>query len=237
MKNFPISDDGQALTATAVSAAQAFSAAAVRVAVATDVVIHNPGPLPIRVRTGSAGVAAGAQSMLVPPNSVQAFAKGNATHIAAVTESGSQPFTVWLGQGSVLASAAAGGDVIVSGSGRRAGVVYEEAPPAYNQQQLATTVIDHDNYKAVPAGSTNMVLAQSGLGAIGDFLTHVIVSVDDPATSAVVIKDGLVTVFSLPANRSSGMDHSTLPTFGSSKNGAWNITTGAGVSCYALGRF
>lgn len=99
MKNFPLSDDGQAITATAVSTTTALAGAPERVAAAQDVMFHNPGPLAIRVRAGGAGVVATQLSMLIPPNSLQAFAKGSATHIAAVTNSGSQPFTVWLGEG------------------------------------------------------------------------------------------------------------------------------------------
>lgn len=99
MRNFSISRDGQPLTATATSTPQALAGDATLVASAQDVMFHNPGPLDIRVRAGGADVVATAQSMLVPANSLQAFAKGSATHIAAITASGSQAFTVWLGEG------------------------------------------------------------------------------------------------------------------------------------------
>ena len=99
MRNFSIARDGLTLTATAASSAAALPGDPALVAAAQDVMLWNPGPLPIYVRAGAADVVATQQSMLVPPGTLQPFAKGSATHIAAITAGGSQPFMVWVGEG------------------------------------------------------------------------------------------------------------------------------------------
>ena len=116
--------------------------------------------------------------------------------------------------------------------------VYETAPAGYDQQQLALTTIDPPSRQVIAAGSTDTVLAQSGLGAIGDYISHLIVVVATAATAQVQIKDGsgtAVTVF--PNSPGGGIGTYTIPSLGASLAGAWKITTGAGVSVIARGRF
>lgn len=99
LNNWPIyGPDGISITATAASAAT-LVAADPRGVNAEDVMLYNPGPLAVYVRAGGADVVATLQSMFVPPQTLQPFAKGSATHIAAITAGGSQPFTVWVGEG------------------------------------------------------------------------------------------------------------------------------------------
>jgi hypothetical protein len=169
MNNFPITADGQALTATAVSAPQPFAGAAERAAAAQDVLIYNPGPLAIHVRAGAADVVATTASMLVPPNSLQAFAKGSATHIAALSESGSQPYTVWIGEGTFSTSyAGPRGDIVDVAADRKAQFTYESAPAGYNQQQKAITTVNHAGYQHVGALSTAVGATTNAAGyAIG----------------------------------------------------------------------
>lgn len=238
MKNFPISGDGQALTATAASSAQALSGPAERVTAAPDVLIYNPGPLAIHVRTGAADVVATAQSMLVPPNALQAFAKGNTTHIAALSESGDQDYTVWLGEGFVFASfAGPRGDVLDGSSGRQALVVYEDAPPGFSEQQKALTVISPPDYVTAAASQADAALGATG-GAAGDWLDELIIVVATAATAAVSVKDGSGSAISVfPNSPGGGIGTYRVPGLGASKNGPWKVTTGAGVSVIARGRF
>ena len=120
----------------------------------------------------------------------------------------------------------------------KAALTYESAPAGYDQQQLALTTIDPPSMQVIAAGSTDTVLAQSGLGAIGDYISHLVVVVATAATAQVQIKDGsgsAVTVF--PNSPGGGIGTYTIPSLGASLVGAWKITAGAGVSVIARGRF
>ena len=120
----------------------------------------------------------------------------------------------------------------------KAALTYESAPAGYDQQQLALTTIDPPSRQVIAAGSTDTVLAQSGLGAIGDYISHLVVVVATAATAQVQIKDGsgsAVTVF--PNSPGGGIGTYVIPSLGASLAGEWKITTGAGVSVIARGRF
>lgn len=98
MKNWPITQDGQAVTATATSAATALAGATV--VAAEDVMIDNPGPNDVYVRAGGSTVAATLASLRVPAGSLQPYRKGaGTTHIAMITRSGSQAVVLHVGDG------------------------------------------------------------------------------------------------------------------------------------------
>lgn len=89
-------------------------------------------------------------------------------------------------------------------------------------------------YEHVPASQTAQVLG--GTGAKGDYLHRLVCSVSTSATGNVVILDG------------SGFSHTILPALAGvtthdievnavSRNGAWKVTTGAGVEVLAMGIF
>jgi hypothetical protein len=91
-------------------------------------------------------------------------------------------------------------------------------------------------YETVAAGQTDQVLGATG-GA-GDYLHSLICVVATAATSAVSIKDGAGSAISvLPDNVGGGIGTYTVPLGLASADGAWKITTGAGVSVVAAGRF
>lgn len=115
---------------------------------------------------------------------------------------------------------------------------YETAPAGYDQQQNALMTIDPPARQVIAAGQTDVVLAQSGLGAVGDTISHLIIVVATAATAQVQIKDGAgsaVTVF--PNSPGGGIGTYVVPSLGPSLAGAWKISTGAGVSVIARGRF
>lgn len=114
-------------------------------------------------------------------------------------------------------------------------LIYEAAPVAYDQQQEALVTIDPPSRQEIAAGQTDVVI---GTGAPGDYISHLIVIVETAATAQVQIKDGggsAVTVF--PNDPGGGKGTYVIPSIGASLAGAWKITTGAGVSVIARGRF
>jgi hypothetical protein len=91
-------------------------------------------------------------------------------------------------------------------------------------------------YATVAASQTNQILGT--IGAIGDYLGSLTVVVATPATAQVQIKDGAnaaITVF--PNSPGGGISTYTVPINAKSISGAWQVTTGAGVSVIATGNF
>ena len=72
-------------------------------------------------------------------------------------------------------------------------------------------------------------------GAAGDMLVRVIATVTTTATSTLTIIDGSTSIPLIPANASQGVYSLTVEA--QSLNGAWKITTGAGVSAVVVGNF
>lgn len=92
------------------------------------------------------------------------------------------------------------------------------------------------DYETVAAGQTDQALGVTG--AAGDFLHRLLCIVTTAATSQVQIKDGsgaAITV--LPNNVGGGVGTYPLEFNIRSTNGAWKITTAAGVAVVAAGRF
>lgn len=92
------------------------------------------------------------------------------------------------------------------------------------------------DYETVAAGQTDQVLGVTG--AVGDFLHKVIIVVATAATAATSIKDGGGSAISLlPNSPGGGIGVYSVELNIVSKNGAWKVTTGAGASVIAVGRF
>lgn len=91
-------------------------------------------------------------------------------------------------------------------------------------------------YETVAASQTNQVMGATG--AAGDYLDKLICVVSTAATSQVQIKDGAGTAITiLPNNVGSGVGTVVINVGLKSTTGAWQITTGAGVSVIATGLF
>jgi len=92
-------------------------------------------------------------------------------------------------------------------------------------------------YEHVAASATAQVLGTTG--AIGDYIHRLVCTVTTSATGNVVIVDGtgagILTHTVLPAN--SGIGCYDIELNAVSANGAWKITTGAGVEVMAVGIF
>jgi methionine-rich copper-binding protein CopC len=94
-------------------------------------------------------------------------------------------------------------------------------------------------YEHVAAGQTAQVLGTTG--AVGDYLHRIVCTVTTGATGNVVIVDGsgagILTHTIVPASASLVPGVYNVELNAVSANGAWKITTGAGVEVMALGIF
>lgn len=113
-------------------------------------------------------------------------------------------------------------------------VAVRTIPGADAAKDLLRTSEASDEYETVAAGATAQVLGATG--GVGDILGRLNVCVTTSGTATVTVTDGGLTgVVVVPAGAPVGAF--TL-TFGArSVNGAWKITTGAGVSVWATGVF
>ena len=94
-------------------------------------------------------------------------------------------------------------------------------------------------YEHVAASSSAQVLGTTG--AVGDYLHRIICTVTTAATGNVLIVDGtgagILTHTVVPASQGGGIGVYNVEINAVSANGAWKITTGAGVEVMAVGIF
>jgi len=91
-------------------------------------------------------------------------------------------------------------------------------------------------YENVAASQTNQVMG--GTGAAGDYIYRLVCVVSTALTAQVQIKDGSGTAFTvLPNSPGGGIGTYVLELNMVSANGAWQVTTGAGVAVTAVGVF
>jgi hypothetical protein len=90
-------------------------------------------------------------------------------------------------------------------------------------------------YKTVAASQTAQVLGTTG--AAGDYLHRLIVTVNTSATSTVTLTDGVTAIPIVPANIASGIGVVNVEVNAASLTSGWKVTTGAGVTVVAVGKF
>ena len=94
-------------------------------------------------------------------------------------------------------------------------------------------------YEHIAASSSAQVLGNTG--AIGDYIHRLVCTVTTALTSTVQIVDGtgagILTHNVLPAAVGGGIGVYNIELNAVSANGAWKITTGAGVEVMAVGIF
>ena len=101
-------------------------------------------------------------------------------------------------------------------------------------QTLLASEMPESDYEAVAVSQTDQVMGATG-GA-GDILTKLIVSVATSATGTVSIKDGSGSAITITAaNTPIGVYSINIGA--RSTSGAWKVTTGAGATVLAVGRF
>lgn len=90
------------------------------------------------------------------------------------------------------------------------------------------------NYEDVAAGASAQVMGATG--AVGDFLQRLICVVSTALTSNVAITDGTGSAFTI-LQTSTAIGTYILDVGARSTTGGWKVTTGAGVTVRAVGRF
>ena len=94
---------------------------------------------------------------------------------------------------------------------------------------------NYGRYETVAASQTAQALGATG--AAGDYIHRLICVVSTAATSTVAILDGETSITVLPNNVGEGIGTYVLEVGMVSVEGAWSVTTGAGVAVIAIGRF
>jgi len=92
-------------------------------------------------------------------------------------------------------------------------------------------------YEHVAASQTLQTLG--GTGAAGDYIHRLVCTVNTAATALVQIRDGAtgLTHTVLPNSPGGGIGNYNIELNAVSRNGAWQVTTGAGVELLAIGVF
>ena len=92
------------------------------------------------------------------------------------------------------------------------------------------------HYETVAASQTDQVLGSTG--AAGDSLEKLIITVGTAATAAVSIKDGSgSSIPILPNSPGGGIGVYVVPCDMVAMDAGWKVTTGAGSTVVAVGRF
>ena len=91
-------------------------------------------------------------------------------------------------------------------------------------------------HEHVATSQTLQVLG--GTGAAGDYVHRLVCTVSTASTALVQIKDGTATTHTLlPNSPGGGIGVYNIELNAVSRNGAWQVTTGAGVEVLAIGVF
>lgn len=98
---------------------------------------------------------------------------------------------------------------------------------------LAKAEMPRWDYEAVAASQTAQALGPTG--GTGDIIETLVVSVATSATGTVSLLDNATSYAITPANTPIGVY--TVQLGARSTSGAWKVTTGAGATVIAVGRF
>ncbi len=102
---------------------------------------------------------------------------------------------------------------------------------------VPVTVVDSQfsEYEPVAASQTAQVIGD--VGAVGDFLDHIVVIPATLAAGSVNLLDGATSYSVFVTGTLSNLVPFAVPFGMKSKFGPWKITTGADVSILAVGKF
>lgn len=105
------------------------------------------------------------------------------------------------------------------------------------------TIAAGNDYAAVAASTNAQALtrADGGQGgAVGDYLSHLLIVPAAAGCGVVTLLDGGTTVWTFPGGGTTALPTLApipVPVGAKSVNGAWKITTGANVAVMAIGNF
>ena len=102
-----------------------------------------------------------------------------------------------------------------------------------NKEFYEPVQVGGSDYETVAASQTAQVLGTAG--SVGDFISRLIVTVGTAATSTVALLDNATSIPILAANTPIGVY--VVEIGARSASGAWKITTGAGATVLAVGKF
>lgn len=88
------------------------------------------------------------------------------------------------------------------------------------------------NYTAVTAGQT----AAAVFAGVGAYLSHVVLQPAAVGAGTTTILDGTTVVYTYTAGTLTDLRPITVALGSRSRNGSWNITTGANMAALAFGR-
>jgi hypothetical protein len=147
-----------------------------------------------------------------------------------------------LGGGSLTATGGAL-DINVKSGGNPNGaaVAASSAPVVPATDWVGSTALSKfsTGYYVTVAASQTATVLQSSTGATGDYISGILVIPATTSPGNVLLLDNAtsITVFTGGATSVSNLVPFFIPVGGVSRSGAWKLTTGANVSCVAIGKF
>lgn len=140
---------------------------------------------------------------------------------------------------NVLLNPGVGGSTArsVEKSAKQTQVVILDVGGSGTENLGALPILNASEYETVAASQTAQALGATG--ATGDYLSHVVCFPTTTSPGVVTILDNATTWGSFPggATSTSNLVPFTIPVNSVSVSGAWKITTGANISCVAVGNF
>ncbi|TPE44125.1 hypothetical protein [Amaricoccus solimangrovi] len=128
---------------------------------------------------------------------------------------------------------------LAANAGVNIGNVTVEAMPSLpaGSEVIGKVRVHGDGYEDVAASQTTQVLGEAG--AAGDFISHVVVFPATTSPGAITLFDGASgrVIFAGGTDSVPSLIPFPIPLGHVSKTGAFKITTGANVSCRAVGAF
>lgn len=109
--------------------------------------------------------------------------------------------------------------------------------PTYNPnaEGKLTELLGGTDYEAVAASQTDQALGATG--AIGDFLSHLIIQPTTTAAGTCTVKDNNTVIYTYTTSTLADLKSIIIPFGMKSTAGTWKITTGANVAILAVGDF
>jgi hypothetical protein len=102
-----------------------------------------------------------------------------------------------------------------------------------NKEAYEPVQVGGSDYETVAASQTAQVLGTAG--SVGDFIGRLIITVGTAATGTVALLDNATSIPITAANTPIGVY--TVEIGARSVSGPWKITTGAGATVLAVGKF
>lgn len=104
-----------------------------------------------------------------------------------------------------------------------------------NKEAYSPVQIGGSDYETVAASQTAQVLGTAG--SVGDFIGRLIISVNTVATATVTLLDNATSIPILTGAATLVPGVIVVEIGARSVSGAWKITTGAGATVLAVGKF